>query len=384
MNRSRPCAGPGLWAAWADTGRALQLWSQILGKIRLAKTPWLNHSWHVTLYVTARGLTTGLIPFGARALELELDLVEHSLHVAHRRPDGLDLTRSRGRCRSPQFYTRLMDTLHAAKPLGTPVAIGLIRSPAKWPTPRPSLTMSRATPAPHDLEQAGLRASGAALLQADRVLKLFRTGFLGKASPVHLFWGGFDLAVTRFSGRRAPPHPGGIPNMSDTVTREAYSHEVSSCGFWLGGPGLKQAAFYAYAYPEPPGFREGAAVAPAQARYDTDFGEYILPYEAVRDGGRSGRRPLLAFLTSTYEAAANAARLGPRRARMRPGPAGPAAAGEPSKDERGANRPPPRGYPRRTARSGGRSRARAAWAIISARVTSPLSAHSSRIGRRNR
>jgi hypothetical protein len=280
------------YASWADTGRALQLWSQIVGKLRLAQTPWLNHSWQVPLYVSARGLTTGLIAHGARTLELEFDLVDHRLHV---RTDGPTADLPLEAMSVAQFYARLMRTLET---LGTPVAIHA--SPNEMPEAIafPDDHAARA----YDRDQA--TRFWRALLQADRVLKLFRTGFLGKASPVHFFWGGFDLAVTRFSGRPAPPHPGGIPHLPDAITREAYSHEVSSCGFWPGGPGMEQAVFYAYAYPEPPGFR-AAAVAPAEARYDVGFGEYVLPYEAVRTAADPDAA-LLAFLTSTYEAAADA------------------------------------------------------------------------------
>ncbi len=163
------------------------------------------------------------------------------------------------------------------------------------------------------------------LVQVDRVLKQFRTGFIGKASPVHFFWGSFDMAVTRFSGRRAPPHPGGAPGVSDGVMRDAYSHEVSSAGFWPGGGGIDHAAFYSYAYPEPEGFRT-TAVRPAAAAFNTALGEFLLPYDAVRTASDPDAA-LLDFLQNTYDAAADGRKVGPRRARMRAGPAGRAAAG---------------------------------------------------------
>jgi hypothetical protein len=281
------------YAEWADTGRTLHLWTQVVGKVRLARTPWLNHSWQVPLYVSARGLTTGLIDCGARTLELEFDLVGRQLTA---RTDREALALPLAPMSVAAFYGEVMAALAA---LGTPVAIHAAPNELPEAVPFAEDTEIRV----YDGAQA--ERFWRALLQADRVLKLFRTGFLGKASPTHFFWGSFDLAVTRFSGRRAPPHPGGVPHLPDAVAREAYSHEVSSAGFWPGGPGKEQAVFYAYAYPEPPGFPE-AAVAPDAARYDGDLHEFTLPYEAVR-AAADPDAALLAFLASTYAAAADLA-----------------------------------------------------------------------------
>jgi hypothetical protein len=282
------------YADWADTCRTLHLWTQVVGKVRLAATPWLNHSWQVPLYVTARGLTTGVIFVGTRPLDMEFDLVGRRLWI---RTDAAPAELALEPMSVADFHARVMATLEH---LGIPVAIN--------PVPN---EMPEAIPFPEDRAPRafdGVKAERfwRALLQGDRVLKLFRTGFLGKASPVHFFWGSFDLAVTRFSGRPAPPHPGGVPHLPDAVAREAYSHEVSSAGFWPGGPGAQEAAFYSYAYPEPPGYRE-VTVAPAEARYDTSLGEFVLPYDAVRRAA-DPEAVLLSFLSSTYAAAADLAR----------------------------------------------------------------------------
>ncbi len=291
-NEPSPVWPPLPYADWADTCHTLHLWTQVVGKVRLARTPWLNHSWQTPLYVTARGLGTGLIPYGGAALDLEFDFVGQVLRVRTDRAERLVALRPMS---VANFYTEVMAALHA---LETPVAI--------YPAPN---ELPEATPFPDDRAPRAYDGAAAerfwrALLQANRVLAAFRTGFLGKASPVHFFWGSFDLAVTRFSGRRAPLHPGGIPNLPDSVTRDAYSHEVSSAGFWPGGPGMEEAVFYAYAYPEPPGFRD-AAVAPSGARFDAGFGEYVLPYEVVRTSADPDAT-LMAFLASTYAAAADA------------------------------------------------------------------------------
>lgn len=281
------------YAAWKDTCTTLQLWTQIVGKVRLAQTPWLNHSWQTPLYVSPRGLTTGLIACGARALDLEFDFVDQLLRV---RTDGTGASIPLHPMPVADFYAQVIAALQA---VGTPVRIH--GAPNE---------LAEAVPfaqdhAPRIYDPAQARDFWRVLLQADRVLKTFRTGFLGKASPVHFFWGSFDLAVTRFSGRTAPLHPGGVPHLPDAVVREAYSHEVSSAGFWPGGPGAEDAVFYSYAYPEPPGFRD-ARVAPAPARFDATLGEFLLPYESVRRA-RDPDAALLSFLTSTYAAAANAA-----------------------------------------------------------------------------
>jgi len=279
------------FAAWQDSCATLQLWTQIVGKIRLAQTPWLNHSWHTTLYVTARGLTTSLIPYGSRTFSLDFDFVEHQLLI---RTDGGAQRSVALRPRSvADFYAA---TKQALRELGIDVRIS--RQPNEIPG---------AVPFDQDTVHAFYDAHYVqrfwrVLVQVDRVFKAFRTGFVGKVSPVHFFWGSFDLAVTRFSGRRAPLHPGGIPNLPDAVVREAYSHEVSSAGFWPGG-GDVDAAFYSYAYPEPPGFA-AAKVAPAPAAYSDQLKEFLLPYEAVRIAPDPDS-VLMAFLISNYEAAAN-------------------------------------------------------------------------------
>ena len=281
------------YGEWRDTCRTLHLWTQIVGKVRVATTPWLNHSWQSPLYVTARGLATGPIDGGARTLDMEFDFTDQAFVL---RTDE-EVSRVPLHPMSvAEFYQAVMDALAR---LGTPVAIH--QAPNELP---------EEIPFPEDRAQRVYDAAAArrffgVLLQADRVLKTFRTAFLGKASPVHFFWGSFDLAATRFSGRRAPPHPGGVPHLPDAVAREAYSHEVSSAGFWPGGPGAEEAVFYSYAYPEPPGFRTAPA-GPPQARYDAGLGEFLLPYDAVRTAADPDA-VLLEFLNATYAAAADAA-----------------------------------------------------------------------------
>jgi hypothetical protein len=282
------------YAAWRASAETLQLWSQIVGKIRLSKTPWLNHSWHVTLYVTPRGLTTSPIPDGDRSFEIAFDLIAHVLKIdtsdgAHRqlplRPQSV-----------ASFYAELLVTL---ADLG--IAVEIDDMPNELVDPiRFGEDHGHAS---YDAD--AVQRFGAVLRQADRVFKRFRTAFLGKASPVHFFWGSFDLAVTRFSGRRAPPHPGGVPHLPDDVAREAYSHEVSSAGFWPGGGAIDYPAFYSYAYPAPAGFAD-APVKPEAAFFSKDLGEFILPYDAVR-AAADPDDALLQFLQSTYEAAANLA-----------------------------------------------------------------------------
>ncbi|MBN9510657.1 MAG: hypothetical protein J0I21_16295 [Alphaproteobacteria bacterium] len=277
---------------WRETAATLQLWTQIVGKIRLTLTPWLNHGWQVPLYVTARGLGTSAIPIGHDIFEMEFDFIDHRLVVRT----------SRGAVRTlplaPQsvadFYAGTMALLH-----GLGIAVTINAMPNEVPNP---LRFSQdRTHAAYD--DAAAHRFWRALIAADRVFKQFRSGFLGKASPVHFFWGSFDLAVTRFSGRAAPPHPGGVPGLPDAVTREAYSHEVSSAGFWPGNDAFPHAAFYAYAYPEPPGFRD-RAVTPG-ARFEPGLGEFILPYETVRAAADPDAL-LLDFLSTTYAAAADA------------------------------------------------------------------------------
>ena len=282
-------------AAWRDTRDTLQLWTQIVGKIRLARTPWLNHSWHVPLYVTARGLTTSPIPDGARSFEIDFDFIDHVLWI--RSSDGHFRQLMLKPMAVAEFYNDLMIAL---RELGIAVAIRTM--PCEIPD---CIAFEQ------DTVHATYNASYAnrfwrVLASAQEVMAHFRSGFLGKVSPVHFFWGSFDLAVTRFSGRRAPLHPGGVPHLPDSVAREAYSHEVSSAGFWPGGGGvIDDAAFYSYAYPAPAGFA-AAKVKPAAAFFEPALGEFILPYDAVR-AARDPDAALMQFLLSTYEAAADLA-----------------------------------------------------------------------------
>ncbi len=279
-------------AAWRDTCATLHLWTQIVGKLRVAQTPWLNHSWHSALYVTARGLTTSPIPHAGGVFEAEFDFIAHALALRTDR-GGEERVPLR-----PQSVADLYaEVMAALARLGVPCAID--RMPNELPEAIP-LDQDRVHSA-YDADYA--QRFWRVLVQADRVFKQFRTGFLGKASPVHFFWGSFDLAVTRFSGRRAPLHPGGVPHLSDAVAREAYSHEVSSAGFWPGGGAVDDAAFYSYAYPAPPGF-DKAAVRPDAAFFQTQLGEFILPYDAVRTAPKPDET-LLVFLQSTYDAAAD-------------------------------------------------------------------------------
>ncbi|MGP9819374.1 DUF5996 family protein [Salinarimonas sp. NSM] len=276
--------------AWGETCSALHLWCQILGKYRLAHAPWVNHSWHATLYVGPRGLTTGAVPDPTGAIALTLDLHDHLLVVEA--ADGRRETMPLGPMSVADFCARTREMVVA---LGGGFAIH--GRPSEIPDAVPFA--DDRTQRPYDAR--AVEYFHTALLSIEAVFQHFRTSFLGKVSPVHLFWGSFDLAVTRFSGRRAPEHPGGIPNLPDAVTREAYSHEVSSAGFWPGGNGM-DAAFYSYAYPTPEAFAR-AQVAPQAATWNGDLGEFLLPYEAVRTA-EDPAATLLAFLESTYAAAA--------------------------------------------------------------------------------
>jgi hypothetical protein len=290
---------PALWpelplAAWRDTYATLHLFTQIVGKIRLARSPWLNHSWHVTLYVTARGLATSAIPDGGRNFEIQFDFVDHSLQVST--SDGSWRTFALSGHSVASFYRAIMAALAE---LGIGVAID--EKPNELPD---GIKFSEdKVHASYDRDAVGRFFK--ILVNVDRIFKQFRTGFLGKASPVHFFWGSFDLAVTRFSGRRAPRHPGGVPNLPDDVACEAYSHEVSSAGFWPGSGAIDYPAFYSYAYPEPAGYRT-TKVRPEAAFYSEAVGEFILPYDAVRTADNPDTL-LLDFLQSTYLAAANGA-----------------------------------------------------------------------------
>jgi Family of unknown function (DUF5996) len=287
-----PDAWPQLpYEDWTDTRETLHLWMQIVGKIRLAMSPWVNHSWHVTLYLTARGLTTGPMAKDDRIFQIDFDFVDQRLTIqtADGAIGGFDLQPRT----VASFYRQLLDELGK---LGLQARIH--DTPNEIPAPIPF----RQDELHHAYDGSYAQRFWRALLQADRVFRIFRARFAGKCSPVHFFWGAPDLAVTRFSGRPAPLHPGGIPNLPDRVTRDAYSHEVSSCGFWAGGDPIRYAAFYSYAYPEPPGFSD-AAVGPTGTFYSQALREFILPYDAVRLSS-SPDATLLEFLEDSYEAAA--------------------------------------------------------------------------------
>jgi hypothetical protein len=278
--------------AWQDTYTTLHLWTQIVGKIRLTLTPWVNHSWHVVLYLTASGLTTSPIPYQDRTFQIDFDFIAHRLVI--RASDGAAQTIPLQPCTVADFYWKIFAALRALD-----IEVTIRKKPNEVAHP---------VPFDQDREHTAYETEYAhrcwrVLAQTDRVFKAFRARFIGKCSPVHFFWGSFDLAVTRFSGRRAPEHPGGVPNLPDWVVREAYSHEVSSCGFWPGNEAIPFPAFYAYAYPEPPGFPD-AAVCPGKAFYSHDLKEFILPYDEVRQAD-SPDQLLLEFLQGTYEAAAD-------------------------------------------------------------------------------
>ncbi|UZK65535.1 DUF5996 family protein [Sphingomonas sp. M1-B02] len=282
------------WSGWRETALHLQLMTQIVGKVRLALTPWLNHGWHVPLYVTPRGLGTSPIPSETGPFEIDFDFRDHQLRIACVSGETRALPLQAGSI--ADFHTAVMATLAE---LGVTVTINTLPNEMPDPIRFPDDRAKR----PYD--PAAVEAFHVALIQVDHAFKRFRTGFLGKASPVHFFWGSFDLAVTRFSGRRAPPHPGGVPGLPDDVTREAYSHEVSSAGFWPGSDAYPHAAFYSYAYPGPEGFAE-AKVRPEAARFDAALGEFLLDYEAVRTAP-DPQAALADFLQSTYDAAADLA-----------------------------------------------------------------------------
>lgn len=280
---------------WIATRDTFHLWLQIVGKVRLVQTPWINHAWHATFYLTPRGLTTSLIPHGDREFQIDFDLTNHRLEIAA--SDG----RTGGFALEAQpvsaFYRRLMDELTR---LDLPVRI----------VARPN-EVAEAIPFEQDdvhkdYDPDAVNRFWRMMMQTQRVMLQFRARFIGKTSPIHLFWGAMDLAVTRFSGRPAPEHPGGIPNLPDHITREAYSHEVSSCGFWAGSPPVDYPAFYAYAYPPPAGFAE-ARIRPDGAFYSKELGEFILPYARVRESANPDET-LLEFFQSTYEAAADLAK----------------------------------------------------------------------------
>ncbi|HKC20064.1 MAG TPA: DUF5996 family protein [Candidatus Dormibacteraeota bacterium] len=275
--------------SWESTRKTLHMWTQIVGKIRLALEPMVNHWWQVPFYVSARGLTTSLMPAGGVDLEIEFDFIDHALQFRT----------TRGETRSVRLKPQAVADFYAATMLALRelgVAVAMLARPVE---------VAEAIPFAEDRVHHSYDADAAQrfwrqLVNADRVLKQFRAGFVGKVSAVHFFWGGFDLAVSRYSGRLAPKHPGGVPNVADWVMELAYSHEESSCGFWPGGSA--EGSFYAYAYPEPAGFADWRAE-PAEAFYDPILREFLLPYDVVRRAADPDAT-LLRFLSSTYEAAA--------------------------------------------------------------------------------
>ncbi|HKX09702.1 MAG TPA: DUF5996 family protein [Stellaceae bacterium] len=294
------------FAEWRDTCATLHLWTQVVGKIRLAQAPLINHWWQVPLYVTARGLTTSPMPHGTRVFQIDFDFIEHRLVIAA--GDGAAATLALEPRSVADFHRELMARLSA---LGLPVKI--------WTMP---VEIEGAIPFEQDTTHAAYDPDAAnrfwrILVQCERVLTKFRARFLGKVSPVHFFWGSFDLAVTRFSGRAAPPSTATAPHTANWVMREAYSHEVSSVGFWPGDAAVPMPAFYAYAYPEPPGF-DRARVLPAGAYWHQEMGQFVLPYDRVREDAVPDER-LLEFCESTYAAAADLARW--NRAELERGPA---------------------------------------------------------------
>ena len=282
---------PECWPAlaldsWKDTYATLHMWTQVVGKVRLRLTPLVNHWWNVPFYVTARGLTTSRIPYGQRAFEVGFDFIRHQLVLET--SDGIVKTVPLAPRSVAEFYGEFMEMLRSAG-----IAVKIWRMPVEIPNP-----VAFDQDEVHcSYDPAAVGGFWRILLSVSAVFTQFRSEFIGKCSPVHFFWGSFDLAVTRFSGRRAPERPG-----ADPVTREAYSREVSSVGFWPGGGGV-DAAFYSYAAPEPQGFKEGA-VRPSPAHYDQSLGEFLLMYEDVR-GAPSPTAALLEFCQSTYEAGAN-------------------------------------------------------------------------------
>lgn len=279
--------------SWVATRDTFTLWLQVVGKVRIARSPLLSHWWNAPLYLTARGLTTSLMPGRPGvSFAIDLDLVEHRL----------DVTTTAGESRSLALEPRSVRDFHAEL-MGRLDDLDL--STEIWPVP---VEIADAIPFPDDdvhdaYDAAAVTAFWRTLVEAERVFDQFRSGFVGKSSPVHLFWGALDLATTRFSGRTAPPHPGGMPNCGPHVMHEAYSHEVSSAGFWPGGD--EEGIFYSYAYPEPDGFRT-CSPGPSAARFDDELGEFVLPYAAVRTADDPDA-VLLRFLQSTYEAAATTA-----------------------------------------------------------------------------
>ncbi|MBA3711940.1 MAG: hypothetical protein H0W76_05740 [Pyrinomonadaceae bacterium] len=293
-NHSEPARAE-LWPSllleeWQETYATLHMWTQVVGKIRLVQSPAMNHWWQVPLYVTARGLTTSAIPYEAKTFEMDFDFIDHKLFINV--SDGTTQSIALAPRSVADFYREVMERLRA---LG--LNIKIYTTPVEVPDPIP-FTEDHAH-ASYDAEYAN--CFWRILVRTDNVFKEFRSRFVGKCSPVHFFWGSFDLAVTRFSGRRAPEREG-----ADAITREAYSHEVISHGFWPGGGEVKGPAFYSYTAPEPPGLKD-APISPPQAFYSREVSEFLLMYEDVRHAD-SPEETVLQFLQSTYEAGANLAK----------------------------------------------------------------------------
>jgi len=281
-----------IFEEWQDTYATLHLWLQIIGKIRYSLSPWVNHSWNATFYITPRGITTSPIPYGKYVFQIDFDFINHEL-ILQSSDAKVEKIGLKARTVA-EFYDLVMIKLHK---IGVDVDIYKIPNEIMDPIAFDCDQQH------HTYDANYVTNFWKVLLQTDRVLKIFRSNFIGKCSPVHLFWGALDLALTRFSGRAAPEHPGGMPNLPDKITREAYSKEVSSCGFWPGGGPIPYPIFYSYAYPQPEGFSE-ALIKPDAAIFNADMGEFILPYEEVRISD-SPDEMLLAFFQSTYDAAAN-------------------------------------------------------------------------------
>lgn len=278
--------------SWQPTYETLHMWFQIVGKIRLVQSPWINHSWHTTFYLSSRGMTTSPIPVRSGSFQIDFDFIDHTLTIS--KSDGQIKALPLQEESVADFYARLFEALAAMK-----LNISINTLPNEVPD---------AVPFEQDTQHCHYNPGDAhrcwrVLAGVDQIFKQFRSHYCGKCSPVHFFWGSFDLAVTRFSGRRAPTHPGGVPNLPDAVAQEAYSHEVSSCGFWPGSAEMPEPVFYSYAYPEPPSFAE-AHVQPSGAHYNAGLGEFVLPYEELRESGQL-ESLLMDFLQTTYEAAAD-------------------------------------------------------------------------------
>ena len=280
---------------WSESAETLHMWTQIIGKIRMVQSPWMNHSWHVTLYVTPRGLTTGTIPHGNLTFSIDFDFIDHQLIL--RSCDGRVERVALEPQTTADFYGSVMECLDR---LGLPVRINVVPNEVEQAIPFPEDRVHKT------YDPLAINRFWRVLYQADRVFRSFRAEFPGKASPSHFFWGSFYIEVTRYSVRPVPDRPGRLPNLPIWVGQGAYSQEVRSAGFWPGGAAYPEAIFYSYAYPSPPGFGE-AAIEPSAAFWSPELGEFVLPYEAVRTA-EDPDRVLLAFLNSTYDAAANLGR----------------------------------------------------------------------------